>query len=88
LIVKEGDLVKLGTGDPLFSDSYDRSRVAQHCSNLRVKHKKADRNLAKGTVQNGEIDTRSKGTFSPRLLTLNLLEANTARIRAELEIAV
>ena len=86
LMVKEGDLVKQGQVIAIL-DSYDRSVATLRQSQGQAQE--SDRNLAKvrAGAKNGEI-VAQQGNVLAAASNIKSTEANTARIQAELEIAV
>ena len=86
LMVKEGDLVKQGQVIAIL-DSYDRSVAALLQSQSQAQE--SDRNLAKvrAGAKNGDI-VAQQGNVLAAASNIKSTEANTARIQAELEIAI
>ena len=86
LMVKEGDLVKQGQVIAIL-DSYDRSVATLRQSQGQAQE--SDRNLAKvrAGAKNGEI-VAQQGNVLAAASNIKSTEANTARIQAELEIAI
>lgn len=86
LMVKEGDLVKQGQVIAIL-DSYDRSVATLR--QVQGQAQESDRNLAKvrAGAKNGEI-VAQQGNVLAAASNIKSTEANTARIQAELEIAI
>jgi len=86
LMVKEGDVVKQGQVIAIL-DSYDRSVAALRQSQSQAQE--SDRNLAKVLAgsKNGDI-VAQQGNVLAAASNIKSTEANTARIQAELEIAI
>jgi len=86
LMVKEGDLVKQGQVIAIL-DSYDRSVATLRQAQGQAQE--SDRNLAKvrAGAKNGEI-VAQQGNVLAAASNIKSTEANTARIQAELEIAI
>ena len=86
LMVKEGDLVKQGQVIAIL-DSYDRSVATLR--QVQGQAQESDRNLAKvrAGAKNGEI-VAHQGNVLAAASNIKSTEANTARIQAELEIAI
>ena len=85
-MVKEGDLVKQGQVIAIL-DSYDRSVATLR--QVQGQAQESDRNLAKvrAGAKNGEI-VAQQGNVLAAASNIKSTEANTARIQAELEIAI
>ena len=85
LMVKEGDTVKQGQAIAIL-DSYDRSVAA--LLQAQSQAQESDRNLAKvrAGAKSGDIAAQ-EGNVLAAASNIKSVEANTARIRAELEIA-
>ena len=85
LMVKEGDTVKQGQAIAIL-DSYDRSVAA--LLQAQSQAQESDRNLAKvrAGAKSGDIAAQ-EGNVLAAVSNIKSVEANTARIRAELEIA-
>ena len=85
LMVKEGDTVKQGQAIAIL-DSYDRSVAA--LLQAQSQAQESDRNLAKvrAGAKSGDIAAQ-EGNVLAATSNIKSVEANTARIRAELEIA-
>ena len=86
LMVREGDLVKQGQVIAIL-DSYDRSVATLR--QVQGQAQESDRNLAKvrAGAKNGEI-VAQQGNVLAAASNIKSTEANTARIQAELEIAI
>jgi len=85
LLVKEGDMVKLGQPIAIL-DSYDRSVAT--LLQAQSQAQESERNLARvrAGAKSGDI-VAQEGNVLSAATNIKALEANTARIRAELEIA-